>query len=211
MFKYPKTMHLPWSPGLQNDDRLITSLEVLMESEVVVTEKMDGENATLYSDHYHARSLDSRHHPSRDWIKSFHGQIKYLLPTYIRICGENLYAEHSIRYEELTSYFQGFSVWDNDPNVCWNWDETIKLFQEIGITPVREIWRGPGVEFYAHHEQIDVLCSQPGIEGYVVRTVQAFPFADFSTHVAKFVRKDHVQTDQHWMQKPVVPNGIRKV
>ena len=210
LVKYPKTMHLPWSPGLQNDDRLITSLEVLMESEVVVTEKMDGENATLYSNHYHARSLDSRHHPSRDWIKSFHGQIKYLLPTNIRICGENLYAEHSIRYEELTSYFQGFSVWDNDPNVCWSWDETLKLFQEIGITPVREIWRGSGIEFYSHHEQIDDLCSQPGIEGYVVRTVQAFPFNDFSTHVAKFVRKDHVQTDVHWMQKPVVPNKLRE-
>lgn len=209
MFKYPKTMHLPWSPGLQNDDRLITSLDVLMESEVVVTEKMDGENATLYRDHYHARSLDSRHHPSRDWIKSFHGQIKYMIPEGYRICGENLYAEHSIRYENLTSYFQGFSVWNNEPNICWNWDDTVEMFEALGITPVRELWRGPGIDFLACHNQLDWYCTHNGLEGYVVRAVQDFSFDQFDTHVAKFVRKDHVQTDQHWMQKPVVPNKLK--
>ena len=73
-------MHLPWSPGLQNDDRLIDSLEAFHGREVVVTEKMDGENASLYSNHYHARSLDSRHHGSRDWIKSFHGTVRHNIP-----------------------------------------------------------------------------------------------------------------------------------
>jgi len=39
--KYPRTMHLPWSPGLQNDDRVIKSLDRLIGRTVVVTEKMD--------------------------------------------------------------------------------------------------------------------------------------------------------------------------
>lgn len=128
-------MHFPFSPGLQNDDRVIQTLDGLMGHDVVVTEKMDGENATLYRDHYHARSLDSKHHPSRDWIKSFHGSIAHMIPEGWRICGENMYARHSIAYDDLSSYFYGFSVW-NENNVALGWDETLMFFDDLGITPV---------------------------------------------------------------------------
>lgn len=202
-------MHLPWSPGLQNDDRLIESFEGFVGREVVVTEKMDGENATLYSDHYHARSLDSRHHPSRDWIKAFHGSIKHEIPEGFRVCGENLYAEHSIFYDDLESYFLGFSFWNNVSNECWNWDDTLEMFDAIGIVPVRVWWRGPWEEFLAHQEMFDVRV-QGNVEGYVVRVAGDFHFDDFKYKVAKYVRRNHVQTDQHWMQKAVVPNHIKK-
>lgn len=204
-FKYPKTMHLPWSPGLQNDDRLIEDLSVLQGlTDIVITEKMDGENATLYHDHYHARSLDSRHHPSRDWIKAFHGNLKYRIVDDFRICGENMYAEHSIRYDELESYFMGFSVWNNHTNMCWPWDDTVYLFESLDIKPVRVLYRGPwNQSWFDNYELPD------GSEGYVVRNANEFHFDDFKTNVAKFVRKDHVQTDEHWMHKPVTPNGIK--
>lgn len=204
MIKYPKTMHLPWSPGLQNDDRLIEDLTHLQSCEIIVTEKMDGENATLYRNHYHARSLDSRHHPSRDWIKSFHGNISWLIPNELRICGENLYAEHSIRYEDLESYFMGFSIWDNNTNICWSWDLTVAFFDHLGITPVRELYRGPWDQSW-----FDNYGLPEGSEGYVVRNAGEFQFNDFAINVAKFVRKGHVQTDQHWMLKPVIPNGLK--
>jgi len=42
--KYPKTLHLPWSEGLQNDDRMLQSFDGLEGEEVVVTVKLDGEN-----------------------------------------------------------------------------------------------------------------------------------------------------------------------
>lgn len=208
--KYPKTMHLPWSPGLQNDDRLIESLDGFVGKQVVVTEKMDGENATMYCDHYHARSLDSRHHPSRDWMKMFHGRIKHDIPEGIRICGENLYARHSIAYDDLPSYFMGFSVWDNEENWCYSWETTQFWFELLGITPVRTIYEGTWDE-----KTIRALCdpyaSQPGVEGYVIRTSDGYDFADFQKCVAKYVRKDHVQTDQHWMQAAIVPNGLKDV
>lgn len=203
--KYPKTMHLPWSPGLQNDDRLIEDLSLLQSlDDIVITEKLDGENATLYHNHYHARSLDSRHHPSRDWIKSFHGSIKWNIPDDVRICGENLYAEHSIRYENLESYFLGFSAWNTNTNMCWSWDDTLYLFSVLGINPVREIYRGPWDQSWFDSYELP-----EGSEGYVVRNAGQFHFDDFATNVAKFVRKGHVQTDEHWMHKPVVPNGVK--
>ena len=59
-YKYPRTFHLPWSPGVASDDKVIESLDAFVGREVVVTEKMDGENSSLYSNgHIHARSMDS--------------------------------------------------------------------------------------------------------------------------------------------------------
>ena len=56
MIKYPRTPHLPTSPGLTNDDRIIKDLSLLERSQVVITEKMDGENTTISRDYIHARS-----------------------------------------------------------------------------------------------------------------------------------------------------------
>jgi len=46
-------------------------------------------------------------------------------------------------------------------------------------------------------------------EGYVVRVADGFSLAQFRTHVAKFVRRDHVQTTKHWMRgQRIIPNGL---
>jgi hypothetical protein len=78
--KYPRTPHLPWSPGASADDIGLENLESFRGRQIVVTEKMDGENTTLYRDHLHARSLDGRHHPSRDWVKGLHGRVGHRIP-----------------------------------------------------------------------------------------------------------------------------------
>jgi hypothetical protein len=98
-YKYPRTPHLPWSPGASPDDLFLESLDCFRDQDVVVTEKLDGENTTLYPEGLHARSIDSRHHPSRDWVKSLHGAVRHLIPAGFRVCGENLFARHSIAYE----------------------------------------------------------------------------------------------------------------
>lgn len=46
-------------------------------------------------------------------------------------------------------------------------------------------------------------------EGYVVRNANEFPVEKFSSCVAKFVRAQHVQTDDHWMHRSVIPNHLR--
>ena len=52
---YPRTPHLPWSPGATPDDVRAGDPGALRGREVVVTEKLDGENTTLYRDGMHAR------------------------------------------------------------------------------------------------------------------------------------------------------------
>ncbi|GGJ94281.1 hypothetical protein GCM10011583_27170 [Streptomyces camponoticapitis] len=170
--------------------------------EVVVTEKMDGENTTLYRDGLHARSLDSGHHPSRAWVKALQGRIGALIPDGTRVCGENMYARHSIAYEDLESWFYGFSVWDGER--CLGWDETVRTLRRLGIPAPRVLWRGTFDERALRGLRLDPARQ----EGYVVRTVEAFVREEFGRRLAKWVRPHHVQTDTHWMHAAVVENGL---
>jgi len=47
--KYPRTPHLPWSPGASSDDVRHLNIDHFKNKQVVVTEKMDGENTSLYT------------------------------------------------------------------------------------------------------------------------------------------------------------------
>lgn len=199
-------MHFPWSPNLQNDDRMLQSTDSFVGRRVIVTEKMDGENTSMYSDHIHARSIDSKYHPSREWVKGFWGNVCHDIPRWLRICGENMYAQHSITYDNLESFFLGFSVWYDDQ--CINWDETLEWFELLGIAPV-PIW----YDGIYSEEKLHELWEQYGsddVEGYVVRASHSISLEEFPYLVGKYVRKNHVRTDEFWMHKQVVPNQLRK-
>lgn len=194
--KYPRTHHLPWSCGVNDDDRVIESLRAFEGQRVIATVKMDGENTSMYRDYIHARSVDGRSHPSRDWVKGFWSRISADIPQGWRVCGENLYAKHSIAYENLPSFFMGFSIWD-EHNRCRPWDETLEYFELMGITPVPVLYDGIFDE-----AAIKALWDESqwaSVEGYVLRTADEISYGDFKHKAAKFVRKGHVQTAKHWM------------
>jgi hypothetical protein len=213
---YPSTPYLPWAPGnTEGKSKVRGGVDVYLKSadhfrgrEVVVTAKMDGENATLYRDDYHARSLDGRHHPSRSWIKGFQAQVGHTIPEGWRVCGENMYAQHSIVYPALPSYYLAFAVFD-DANNCLSWDDTVDFCRERGIEMVPVLWRGQWDE-----KAIQALWPMAPLygegesEGYVVRDANTFPYQDYMLHIAKYVRPNHVQTDSHWMHGPVRANGL---
>jgi hypothetical protein len=96
--KYPRTYHVPTS-HLSKDDKKIQNYEHFRGKRVIVTEKLDGENTTMYNDYIHARSINSGSHETRNWVKGLWSQISYLLDDNMRLCEENLYAKHSIKYE----------------------------------------------------------------------------------------------------------------
>ena len=203
--KYPRTPHLPWSEGCTSDDKMLKDVFHFIGKQVVITEKMDGENTTLYQDGFHARSLDSRHHPSRDWLADFHSKLAYEIPKGWRVCGENLFAKHSIEYQSLDSYFLGFSIWNED-NEALSWELTLDWFEMVlGITPVPVLFEGTFDEVIIKQLSLDLNKS----EGYVIRNVDSFEFKDFSKSVAKFVRKNHVTTEDHWMHTTIIKNGLK--
>ncbi|MEE6259997.1 RNA ligase family protein [Plantactinospora sonchi] len=199
---YPRTPHLPWSPGTTPDDVRADGLSELVGREVVVTEKLDGENTTMYRDGLHARSLDSGHHPSRTWVKALHARIAHAVPDGWRVCGENVHARHSIGYQDLESWFFAFSVWAGDR--CLDWDTTVRFTRRLGVPAAPVLWRGRFDERVLRRLRLDLTRQ----EGYVVRTVDGFTMDEFPRRVAKWVRRDHVRTDAHWMLAPVVENGL---
>lgn len=204
--KYPSTPYSSLSPGRDPNDKVIDAASCFEGKEVVVSIKMDGESCSMYRDHIHARSLDSRHHPSRDWVKAFWASIRHNIPQNWRVCGENLYAQHSIVYEILDSYFLGFSIW-NDENVCLSWDDTLEWFNIIDIIPVPVVYRGEYSDAVIQtlYEELDTTKD----EGLVIRLADSFKFEDFGKSMAKVVRCNHVTTSQHWMSKEVITNRLK--
>lgn len=206
--KFPRTYHLPWSPGLTKDDRQMDNVERFIGQEVVATLKMDGENTTMYRDYVHARSLTFEPHPSRNWIKVIHSKIAHEIPEGWRICGENLTAVHSIEYKDLPGYFMMFSIW-NEKNVCLPWDEMLEWAQLLELPTVHDFWRGTYKKGSDHHIQEAFSNNyQATHEGYVVRLASSFPYSEYRKSVGKWVRKNHVQTHGHWMREVMRLNGL---
>lgn len=205
--KYPRTWHLPWSPGIHSDDRVMPSIERFIGRRVIVHEKLDGENTTMYADYIHARSVDGRHHPSRDWVKGLWGRLAHDIPPDWRVCCENLFARHSIAYDNLQSYAYGFSVW-NERNECLPWDDTKEWLDLLGIAPCPVIYDGLFDERLIrglYDERRDWATR----EGYVMRIADGFSYGQYRHCVGKYVRRGHVQTTKHWMHgQPIEQNRL---
>ncbi len=161
---------------------------------------------SIYNNYLHARSLDSTNHPSRNWIKQFASEkIFGHLPGGWRICGENLFAKHSIHYQDLTSYFYAFSIWSQN-NIALGWDESIEWFELLGLEYVPVIYRG--------QYDLDAIIKafEPykyNHEGFVVRLSAAIEYDQFNTSFAKYVRANHVQPNaEHWMYQEIIPNNL---
>ena len=177
-----------------------------MVDDLLITEKMDGENTTIHSAGTHARSPDSRYHPSRDWLKAFAAGISPQLADDERIVGENLYAQHSLGYDALPSYFMGFSLIVG--NEIQPWDATLLRFEELGITPVTTLYRGAFTQglFERFASQLD-LTKQ---EGFVARVVAGYSETEMPLRMGKYVRANHVQSEIHWMKSEITPNRLAK-
>jgi hypothetical protein len=181
---------------------------------------------SMYRDHIHARSLDSKHHPSRDWIKRLHAQICYDIPEGYRICGENMFAYHSIYYANLPTYFFVYGIYD-DKNNCLNWDETKEFCEILGLhtvptfyegiwdeAKIKKLWTGKGTfETYASAKNRPKYPDDFGpcdAEGYVCRLRGRFHYDDFSKCCAKFVGADFRRSMRqvNWQTEMVIPNQL---
>jgi len=202
--KYPRTYHVKWSPGVTSDDKIQHNLSSFEGRNIILSLKMDGENSTISRDYTHARSLDSNSHPSRDWLKGMWGNMRFDIPEGWRICGENLYAKHSLGYDNLPSYFMVFSIW-NEKNECLSVTETIEWCKLLGLEFVTILYQGIFDLEFIKNFKIDTEKQ----EGFVMRISDSFHYDDFNKYVVKWVRESHVTTSNHWMNEKIVKNGLR--
>lgn len=122
------------------------------------------------------------------------------------MCGENLFALHSIAYTALPSYFLTFAVHDGARWISWDDVEAFCAQRSWPHVPVlyRGLWNRKRV-----HECFNAASSLGGAqEGYVVRLARAFSDEEWPSSIAKYVRPNHVQSGRHWMFAPIVKNEL---
>lgn len=209
--KYPRTYHVTWS-NLLKDDRMLESDDIFEDEEVIASIKMDGECSTLYNDYTHARSLDSGSHETRNWLKGYWSRFNYQISEGMRICGENLYAQHCIHYDNLRTYFQVFSIWYN--MTCLSWDETLEYSMLLDLDVVPVIYRGVYDKDKIIQAFKDYETNVGRAEGYVIRLAGEFKYGDFRRSVAKYVNPEFREmvnnTHGHWISQKIVPNSLKQ-
>jgi hypothetical protein len=203
MSKYNRTYHLPWSPGSTNDDRISDNVESLLGTEIVITEKLDGENCGMTDEGVYARSHAT--FTTSAWsreVRQLHKlSVEDELGDGVFLFGENMEGIHSIEYSNLESYFYIFGIRDNDIWIPWEKVEEYSYLLDIPTVPV--LFKGVVNSAKELQQIVEDLVSKPSElggqrEGIVVRTAGMFHNDDFADNVMKWVRKGHVSTDVHW-------------
>lgn len=203
MSKYNRTYHLPWSPGTTSDDRISDDVDALLGTEIVITEKLDGENAGMTDEGVYARSHAT--FTTSAWsreVRQLHKmKVENMLGEGVFLFGENMEGIHSIEYTNLESYFYIFGVRDNEIWIPWEQVEEYSYLLDIPTVPV--LFKGVVNSAKELQKIVEDLVSKPSKlggkrEGIVVRTAGMFHNDDFADNVMKWVRKDHVTTTNHW-------------
>jgi hypothetical protein len=205
--KYPRTLHFPFSPGAKNDDRIARDYASLIGPELVITEKLDGENTCLNACGVFSRSHAApTQNPWATYLYPRWHQLKRDLGG-LDLFGESLYGIHSIEYTGLPEHFFLFGVRCEERWESW---DTVRLYSELASVPaVPVLWRGRVHNKTELQALIEELVQQPSAlsdpelglsprEGVVIRRSEAFTGREFETSVMKWVRRGHVQTDEFW-------------
>lgn len=211
--KYGRTYHFPFSPGTTSDDRINHDYwsDIQNIEELVITEKLDGENTCINQFGVFARSHAApTRHPWAGYLKQRWELIKNDLGN-IEIFGENLYAIHSIVYPKIEEHFYVFAIREKNKWLSW---EEVKFYASLldfALVPEIKTINKPIDEYLFKNEILDIIKNESfygsldsisnvncTMEGVVVRNTNAYLVEYFKQNVFKYVRKGHVNTDQHW-------------
>jgi hypothetical protein len=234
--KYPHTPYLPFSPNADEkdvDESGYMETPNLLNKPLAITLKMDGSNVVMTNNHIAARNGYDATHVSFDMVKQIHAQVKSHIPEGLMVFGEWLYAKHSIHYIDgltLKHPFQIFGAYNCTTHMWSGLADVIRLCDTITVgSGTDQISVVDGVPDY---NNLDALKNNKtfttekdlrstlirlgnkavsmGHEGIVVRNAYAFHHGRWNQNIAKFVRSNHVQTDEHWSQQPVIRNQFLK-
>lgn len=196
--KHPSIPYISISPS--QGERHVQASSFIGER-VVVTEKMDGEISSFYSDgYYHPRSMTYSQHWSRDYAKSRAQAIALAMRPNEIFVFENMYATHTVEYDNLVDYLYLLYI-IRGKNVL-SYTETKKIADSNGFVT-------PKVLFIGTLRSVDQLRDLSEYrEGYVIRRESAFPYRYLGMFSAKYVIENFVQSDIHWTNSEQKRNRI---
>ena len=201
--KYPRTPYWPYSPAIGRGDSVHRDPRRFVGCPVVVTEKLDGSNVLIHRGKVYGRSVGTE--ANNKWLAMVkkHHAWRVTEPD-VYLYGEDIYGVHSIQYRAVreNETFYAFAL--RDARGDFQSMAALERFaadRSIPVVPILQ--RG---EFGSVGEIRDFIRGEHGREsvlggereGVVMRLAEAFPSSEFARNVCKSVRRDHVQTDQHW-------------
>lgn len=217
--KYPRTPYFTFSDSVDKEDVRESGyfdIQNFLSKELVVTIKMDGSNCLWTQEHIAARNGKQANGLSFNYAKQMHSIVKDRIPKNIYVYGEWLWAKHSIHYDnkmKLDGYFQVFGIYDIEKSVWRSWQDVVhyaNLLDVINVPVVRTIPLVNNAKCLSEMiTSIAKMIINQGHEGIVVRNINSFSNTEFNKNIAKYVRANHVQTDQYWLKQKNVTNKIK--
>lgn len=205
--KYPSTPHWPFSETVHRDDTVSVYPNSFVGEVVIVTEKIDGGNTCLFNGEVYARSVAA---PCREgWmgmVRKHHGwKTNGSRFTDYAYYGEDIFGIHSIEYEPVREEdtFHLFAVQQTSQEYWCSWSVVEDAAKELDIPLAPVLFHGvfysqEDITKFFREELKKPSCIGGEREGFVMRTFSGFSNWDFRKSVCKYVRPNHVQTDQHW-------------
>jgi hypothetical protein len=194
--KYGHTPILPWSPNCNHDDDdvFLTNTDIFKGKRVIYTEKLDGENTSCFRNKIHARSEDGYGRAWQSYMQKYYAAFSSDIPEGMQICGECVYATHSITYQTLPTCYFVFAIFVDGMSLSWN--DVVMWSDLLGLDTVPVV---PDMPPFLHEVPIPSKSAfGDTCEGYVVRNIEAYPVFEMEQNMGKAVRSHHVKTDVHW-------------
>jgi len=185
VLKYPRTRHLPDSPGA-GGDRVQPDLSWL-DGELVVTEKLDGGNLTFTRDAIYGPAPGDDAQPWDRPAKALWAMTAHRIPDDWRVCGESMWARRGIAYSDLPGVFIVFGIWD-ETNTLLGWDDTVDWARRLELPVVPVLYRGGSLS--EARAAWATRCSRSSSEGYVVRAAGRIPADEFEVKVLAWVHAE---------------------
>ncbi|KDO21190.1 hypothetical protein SPRG_11049 [Saprolegnia parasitica CBS 223.65] len=220
--KFPRTRHLLPSGGVTRDDLVLDPMDArrFVQTRVTLQEKVDGANLGLFLNDDFTIVAQNRSHFCNSstapqfkgldiWIQVHQFELIELLspPGRYVLYGEWLFAQHSIGYTRLPSYFLAFDVLDRQDNSFWSVERVAERLQETSIHMVPTLPTTTLADFESYQRLLETPSAfyDGPVEGIVIRCEADGILADR----AKLVRDDFIQEiGDHWAKKGVVKNQL---
>jgi hypothetical protein len=218
--KYPHTPYLEFSPSADErdvDESGYIKTDMLVGKPLYVTVKMDGSNMFMDTEKVAARNGQDAVHKSFDMAKALHANIRKDIPENVQVFCEWLYAKHSIHYSgdmAVPDFCLVIGAYNRVNQLWYGFSDTYDLAQSLDLQMVPVIrldFRAKTAGgITARVTEYGENAVKQGHEGVVIRSMYPCMYSQFQENIGKYVRRNHVQTDTHWMHQTMVRNEVKK-
>lgn len=204
-YKFPRTHHLPWSPNKKDtNDKVHKHIDFLLNRQLVVTKKMDGECQCWTKSSFSLRSPDSTGGKLRSKARAKWAEIQWRIPDNIILFVEDISNVHSIQYPLDIPQFYLIAVAALSTNgmffLPYDWDSEFESVSHYGkmfrLDPVPLLFETKVSNRDQLEKQTSHIIDTDIDEGFVIRP--KLGFFDWTASTGKWVRENHVKTDEHW-------------